>query len=413
MASGGSRYFQASTIRRQDPDAVNRGMQVGQEVGKLLGGLAGAIKGAQKDAIANRLMDQQAISEQPGAGQTQDLGTLPGDGGSTNVDASQSPTRNLPTQDLGQLPADQTFTNPATGNIEPLQGQSDPDADLAQAVAAARLGSGPTVGSAAPAPSTPPVTTTTTHAAPPSTGGDFTLNPSDYSGGGQKVGSLVHTGGVQELDLQKEILAQQMQKQELASSKARAADLFAEQQGTGRYALEAAQKRATLAHTQAEVAALKSKPGDKNPPAVNIDSEPVIDQNQLNNHINKIYGNGAAEGIAATLNEPPTVIDPDTKMTVPNPNAPVVTGTTVTVGPKNKRVTMPLGEAKIYVRQANVLRLKQGLPAYPVPGEDPTIGATPDKPYQATTNLDVYSRAPGTWIRLPNGKIAQVPNRRQ
>ena len=64
--------------RNQNVNDVQRGMEIGQEVGKMLGGLSQAIKGAQADSAANQLMTQQNISAQPGAGVTQDLGTLDG-----------------------------------------------------------------------------------------------------------------------------------------------------------------------------------------------------------------------------------------------------------------------------------------------------------------------------------------------
>ena len=64
-------------------------------------------------------MNSQDISSQPGAGVTQSLGKLD-DGG----DSGGGP------QDLGSLPPDRTFTNPSTGNIEPLQGQGNDDFNL-------------------------------------------------------------------------------------------------------------------------------------------------------------------------------------------------------------------------------------------------------------------------------------------
>ena len=72
-----SQYLRrVNAINRNQPvNDVQRGMQVGQEVGKMLGGLSEAIKGAQKDQAANQLMTAQNISNQPGAGVTQDLGT--------------------------------------------------------------------------------------------------------------------------------------------------------------------------------------------------------------------------------------------------------------------------------------------------------------------------------------------------
>jgi hypothetical protein len=189
-------------------------MQSGEQIGKLLGGLATAIKGAQKDAIANKLMTDQAISEQPGAGQTQDLGTLPG-----------GPQSNAGTSDSGPDPdPDPTsITYPSGGGINPggldspgLNTQPDVTYQdipaLNQAVGAQKAAS-----------------------ALSSSPSDFTLNASDYTGGGGKgtVGGLVHTGGVQEMELQKEMMAQQIQKASMA-------DKLAEAAGTGRYA-----KRAT------------------------------------------------------------------------------------------------------------------------------------------------------------------------
>jgi hypothetical protein len=407
MASNFRPYYPRVQNRPQTAETndVQRGMMIGSAFGKDIQGLGTAlaqgIQEARKNALANQLMDEASIGDQPGAGQTMSLGKLGGDGG-----AGQ-------TQDLGTVPADSTFTNPATGNVEPLQqDQGVSDDDFSRAIAAARLQSSPSAATVGNAPAT---------SANGRLGGDFTLNPSDYSAGGTAfgdtgssagtVGGLIHTGGVQEMELRKEMLAQRLQQE---AARAKAADEQAKASGTGQYALEAAQKRATLAHTQAETEALKNKPAkeEKNPPAVNIGSEPVTDQGQLNRHIDGIYGNGTANDIAATLNEPDTIADPtDPTKTIANPNAPVVTGNSVAVGPEKHRVTMSLAEAQIYTKQANALRLKQGLPAYRVPGEDQSVGATAANPYPAKTNLDVYSRAPGTWVRLPNGKIAQVPGK--
>jgi hypothetical protein len=71
-------------------------------------------------------------------------------------------------------------------------------------------------------------------------------------------------------------------------------------------------------------------------------------------------------------------------------------------------VSMPLSQAQMYAKQINALRLKRGLPALRVPGEDQRLGATPDNPYPAKNNLDIYSRAADTWLRLPNGKITHL-----
>jgi hypothetical protein len=399
MASNYRPYYPRVQNRPQTAETndVQRGMAIGSAFGKDIQGLGAALaKGIQEqkqNQIANQLMDEASIGDQPGAGQTMSLGKLGGDGG-----AGQ-------TQDMGRV-----APNPATGNVEPLQqDQGVSDDEFSRAIAAARLQSSPSAATVGNAPAT---------SANGQPGGDFTLNPSDYSAGGTAfgdpgtsagtVGGLIHTGGVAEMDLRKAMLAQRLQQE---AARAKAADEAAKASGTGQYALEAAQKRATLEKTQMEIAAGKNKP-EKNPPAENIASEPVIDQEQLNRHIDGIYGTGTANDIAATLNEPDTIPDPnDSTKTIANPNAPVATGNSVTVGPDKHRVTMSLAEAQIYAKQANALRLKQGLPAYRVPGENQSVGATAGNPYPAKNNLDVYSRAPGTWIRLPNGKVAQVPGK--
>jgi hypothetical protein len=408
MASGGSKYFQINPIRREDPNAGARGRAAGEDIGKLLGGLAGAIKGAQKDALANKLMTDESIGEQPGAGVTQDLGKLPADGS----DASSGSTAPI---DLGTAPIDQTFTNSATGNVEPVQQVPGEDVNqLRQAMVASRLQS-----SSAPTTSTlsdddlrramaggpQPAAASTTD------GSDFSLRPEDLTASGpantNTVGSLIHTGGTQELDLQKEMLAQRLQKAQLTKKEAPPDPL------------DTAIKQAKLAKLQQETTAAgkpKVVKEEKNPPAVNIASEPVIDQNQLNNHIDGIYGKGSANDIAATINEPAMIDDPKNPgQQISNPSAPTVSsdGQSVTVGPKNHRITMPLSQAQIYAKQYNAQQIRQGLAPVRVPGEDQTVGATADNPYPAKTNLDVYSRPPGSWVRLPNGKVAQVPERKQ
>jgi hypothetical protein len=416
MAAGGSAYFQPTQIRRRDPEDVNRGLQVGQEVGKLLSGLAGAIKESQKNALANKLMNTEdaprAALVSPG-GQWQPTG---GDSGGGSGSSTAGPT-----QDLGQLPPQQdtTFTNPATGNIEPLQGQSDPDAELAQAMAAARLQNGsnaPTVGSSIPgaggsgptpsdqdllnamnAPS--PASSTSTPS--PSTNGkvwvpNAPIDPSKVP----TAGTAPHTGGVQEMDLQKEILAQRLQKANLNADQLKAQDAADERAGTGRFALDAATKRAQLANIQSEIAARNAKPTekvDKNAPPTDIVNEPVTSQDQLNKFIDSNYGKGASASLINKVSD--TSQNPDVNGTVSFNIG----------GSDNKPVSMPTQEAAHYIKQANVLRKQQHLPLLRVPGEDLNLGRTADNPYPAQSKVDALSRASGTWIKMPNGQVYKVP----
>ena len=254
--------------RNQGVSDVERGMQVGQQVGKMLGGLSEAIKGAQKDALANKLMDQQSISQDQPQG-TQNLGNLgggsqtggpqPGSPGNQNtVDPNADLSTDLPEDVSSQISTTappSTFTNPATGNIEPLQGQApqtysgtNTDPLVANNVASAKAAQA----------LTPP--------------GDFSLNSSDYSvGKGPTVGSTIHTGGVQEMELQKEMLAMQMQRAQLAKANAppKAPD-----------PMDVALKRVRLAQAQQNLANPKTAKTavDKTSLATNMDTEPVDDQ---------------------------------------------------------------------------------------------------------------------------------------
>jgi hypothetical protein len=327
---------------------------------------------------------------------------------------------------LGTAPVDQTFTNPATGNVEPLQGQDTSDTDLASAMTASRLSSGsnaPTVGSLPAAPSGP----TTTRVA--------NVIPAGVS----TAGTRPHTGGTDEMQLQKEMLAMQLQKAQGQRAAAEEADKEAERQGTGRFALDAAKKRLEMAKLQAEVnkANQPAKP-DKNAPLENLDSEPVGDTKRLGDYVDKQYGNGtydslvsAAAGsssgddlaVAPTDPNAPVEKNPDgsIKTTTPsifqsNPDGTpkynadgtraIVPGVSVPIQvSKDKIVNMPIAEAQTYVRQTNVTRARNGLPLLRVPGEEQDVGATPNKPFIAHNKLEAQSRAPNTYVRLPNGQV--------
>jgi hypothetical protein len=124
-----------------------------------------------------------------------------------------------------------------------------------------------------------------------------------------------------------------------------------------------------------------------------IGSEPVTDQNQLISHFDGTYGKGTFARSMANIDTAKLTDD----------------GNHVTIGPPDKELTIPIGDAQVYTRQMNALRLKQGLAPFPVPGEDATLGNSAANPYIAKNNLDVYSRPSGSWVMLPNKKIAQVP----
>jgi hypothetical protein len=128
---------------------------------------------------------------------------------------------------------------------------------------------------------------------------------------------------------------------------------------------------------------------------VQIGSEPVTDQSQLVKHFDGTYGNGSFGKVISNLDQVDTTSNPGF----------------VSFGPSGKQIKVPTSDAQVYVKQQNALRIKQGLNPFPVPGEDASLGSSVTNPYPTKNNLDVYSRPPGSWVTLPNGKVAQVPNR--
>jgi hypothetical protein len=84
---GGQFYRYRAPVRAaSQSNDVERGLAAGQMVGKLLGQVGDIAKGIKSNQVANDLMTKQAISAQPGAGVTQDLGTLPADDGTAPND---------------------------------------------------------------------------------------------------------------------------------------------------------------------------------------------------------------------------------------------------------------------------------------------------------------------------------------
>jgi hypothetical protein len=409
----------------QGQNEVSQGIAAGEAVGKLLGNLGTAIQGAQKNALANKLMN---TVDAPRAALVNTGGPQPGGPQPSQGVDSADPNADLSTD----LPED---VSQSVGGTAPI---------LNQAVAASRL-SQPS-GNTGPDPDPDP----TGQVIYPSGGGinmdaqptyvtqdmpDTSQQPGQViaqtkaansltqpaaqpsiAPGVSTAGTSPHTGGVAELGMMKE---QQQMEAAKATAAATAqknalslADAQAKASGTGRYAMDAAIKRAQLLAAQTKALNPKTavvKPEDM--PINNINDGPVDNQGQLNKYVDTKWGKGAAAGITSTVMNPEMIDDPKNPGTqIPNPNGPQVSadGKSITVGPKNKRITMPIGTAQTLVKQQNSLNYKQKQPLLRVPGEDQTQGSQ-ENPYPVKSKLDMVSRASGTWVRLPSGQIAQVP----
>lgn len=381
--------------RNQGPNDVERGLQVGQTIGKLLGGLGDAIKGAQKDALANKLMDQQSISQdQPGG--TQDLGTLGGGSQSGGPQPGGPGNQNIPDPD-----PDPVQTNQPGASVNP---DFQPEYSFTDMPDTSGLSSAVNQQKTANALAPPTNLQVAPGGASPS---DFSLNPSDYSSGkGATVGSTIHTGGVQELELRKEMLAQQLQQAQLA--KATAPPPAPDPTTVALRQVQLAQARKNLLKPDAV-----SKPAvDKTSLANNMDTEPVEDQAQLVRTYESTHGKGSFDDAVSAFNAPDTVPDPTDstgKKTIPN--TPKVVGNSVILNPNSEKnsVTLQLGEAQTLAKQLNTRRIAQGLPPVPVPGIDPTLGSSRANPIDVKTRLDGASVPKGRWIRTPTGQIIQRP----
>ena len=369
-----SKYFRYTSPKRNQytqDDAGTRGLAAGVAAGKLVSGLAGGFEEMQKNAVANRLMNTE---DAPRAALVAP--------GSSTVATPES------TQITGGTPGwedpdpDPIPAPPPPMGVNPDYKPPDDQYDLSNDVAAV--------------PGTPQTVPAT-----------VSRQPNVIPAGVPTAGTPQHTGGVNEMNLRKEMLASQLSKSQ--DTRAAAADTRAAAKAAAEEAdrpLEAATKRAQLAHTQAETESLLNPKvkEDKDAQATNITGEPVRDQKQLDDYVDKQYGSGVLNKLINLVSDQKNLDDPK-----------IVTANSVIIPIKEpdmygqgKSITMPLEDAKAFIKQQNVMRLAHGLPAFRVPGEDQTLGTTPRNPYQAKTNLDVYSRA-GGWIRLPDGRLRPPP----
>ena len=424
----------------QGQSDVSRGIAAGEAVGKLLGGLGTAIKGAQQDALANQLMNTQnapraALVNSGGPQPSQQGGTDSGDPDadlSTDLPENVSQAAGGSAPVLNQAVAAQRLSSP--GTVDPNADLSTDLPDIVSPTQSVQVPASPSLGINTNAPASTTYSGTGTDPTIASNVAAAQLSSPQPSAqptqptvapGVSTAGTKPYSGGVAGLSVLEKV--QQMQAAKASAGSAqqeaalRLADMKAKATGTGPYALDAATKRAQLLAAQIKATQTPKtavvKPEDI--PINNINGEPVDNQGQLNKYIDKTWGTGSSGNIARTIMEPAMIPDPKGApdpdhpgqvLQVPNPNGPQLSadGQTVTVGPKNKRITMPIGTAQTLVKQQNSLNYKQKQPLLRVPGEDQTQGSQAN-PYPINSKLDMVSRASGTWVRLPSGQIAQVP----
>ena len=410
--------------RNQQPNDVERGMQVGQQVGKLLGGLSEAIKGAQKDALANKLMNTQdapraalvsAGGPQPGGPSSQGADSAdPNADLSTDLPSDVSQTIGGSAPILNQAVAAQQLSGGSPGTIDPNADLSTDLPDIVSPTQSVQVPASPGLGIN---PDTPATTTYSGTGTDPTLGSNVAATKlanaplqsqpqpvrNTIAPGVSTAGTRPHTGGVQELELQKEMLAMQMQKAQLA--KATAPPPAPDPTTVALRQVQLAQARKNLLKPDAV-----SKPAvDKTSLANNMDTEPVEDQSQLVRTYESTHGKGSFDDTVSAFNAPDSVPDPNNPgKTIPN--GPVISGNSVTLNPNSKNpVSLQLNEAQTLAKQLNTRRIAQGLPPIPVPGVDQSLGSSRANPIPVQTKLDGASVPKGRWIRTPTGQIIQRP----
>lgn len=236
---------------------------------------------------------------------------------------------------------------------------------------------------------------------------DFTL-PTDNTGFGPNVGSLVHTGGMGELALR-----QQQAQQDAAQ---RTADLNEQY------------KRAQLAHTLAQTTALTTpKPTKLGKPAPyvagsgDVQNDPTTDNfNQIAADFNAQHGKDAYNVFTRNLSNlqpdgkgnlvlmrPAT---PDEKKADPN------TPDNVPVTDKNglPAYSIPATDAGYWGDRYNAARLRSGqgrlgpMPDGVNPNSGDASGSSQINPIAVTTPLQARALPAGTWAKFPDGSVRQI-----
>ena len=410
--------------RNQQPNDVERGLQVGQTIGKLLGGLGDAIKGYQKDQLANKLMNTM---DAPRAGLVSSGGPQPSQQGTDSSDPNADLSTDLPSdvsQTIGgsapvlnQAVAAQQLSGGSPGTVDPNADLSTDLPDIVSPTQSVQVPASPSLGINPDTPASTAYSGTGTDPTLASNVAAAQLSSASaqpaLAPGVSTAGTAPHTGGVAEMELMQKMQQMQAAKASAGTAQQEAAlklaDMKAKATGTGQYAMNAAIQRAKLLASQTKATAQPKTAVDKTSLATNMDTEPVEDQSQLVRTYDSTHGKGAFDDTVSAFNAPDSVPDPNNPGKT-LPNGPVISGNSVTLNPNSKNpVSLQLNEAQTLAKQLNTRRIAQGLPPVPVPGVDPTLGSSRANPIPVQTKLDGASVPKGRWIRTPTGAIIQRP----
>ena len=243
---------------------------------------------------------------------------------------------------------------------------------------------------------------------------DFTLPDTSGGGLGPNVGSLVHTGGVNELNMRM-AMAQQQQaqaKQDLADqlTKARIASEI------GRSGLIQAQTE----RAQRPAVTKPTKPGSYQPWSIDANNDPAADNySYISADFDNKYG---AKGAYGAFSRAYNQLTPDDlagktenpAMTINRDKDGNVTSYTANDAKSNPVATVPASEAPYWMDRTNAANIRLGQPRIgPMPNgvndnSGQPGGSSQVNPIAVTSNLQARALPTGTWIQLPDGSTRQI-----
>jgi hypothetical protein len=324
-------------------DPFSAGWGIGEKVG---GGLAEAYKNAMANKYANQIMNEMDSGQNT---TPTDLGNVPGDGG----DSSPAP-------DIGSTAGEEAYVTgePVSGPglPTPLPATTATDSDLARGIAAARL----------------------------------------QGGNSPSVGSVVHTGGVQELNAMKEGLAIQRDQAALALAQQKAqTPPPVTQIGEGTFRGQTAQKPA--------------KPQKYVPNSGDWENDSTTDDfNQVQADTDAQLGKGTYAQIIQNHNR---LLDAKGNYPAPDANGNYVIPLDDKEPGKGRTITVSAGDFNRIIMRYNAARVRNGqAPVGPQPeGLHPETGqpaGSVANPYVPTSNLSIRTLPYGSYMII-NGKLVQ------
>ncbi len=225
--------------------------------------------------------------------------------------------------------------------------------------------------------------------------GDMT--PNVIPAGVPTYGTAPATGGIAEMKLRQEAAKEQLNQQNIQSEIAKrqaAANLANIRTGLAARGTQPQGGNASAWSGYGQSQGQPTAKGKTVAPTGPLNTTPLTDFSQLQQHINGMYGKGTYESIVNNLDSADTTTNP---------------GYVTFADSKGNQQKIPSSEFGIYQKQYNALRISKGLPPVYGKGQDATVGDSATNPIPITNDLDAATVPPGKYFRRPDGQIGQRP----